>query len=314
MEQPPHTSSSAAAPAVQPSSPAVQPSSTAVPHLLSSAASSPGFSSVMAGEHLLLQPTFDAAVVSAATSIISLSHTHQVISLKLINTNYLYWRMQMLLYLLGQGVFGFVDRSNTCPPSHVLARDGISLQVNPLFLCWKQQGQLILSALLSSLSMKVLHLVVGCQSSYSAWRTLERALASTSNSYIMQLHGSLQDLRQGDESVIQFMQKAKALFDELVTACRPVSLEDFNLYVFRGLRREFKDLVTSLITKAEPLSYADLHSHLLMHEFLHKSSAAIHTPLLPTPSTPSSALVAQRQTFSNSGRSRGRFNGGWRPN
>jgi hypothetical protein len=72
------------------------------------------------------------------------------------------------------------------------------------------------------------------------------------------------------------MQKAKALFDELAAAGRPVSLEDFNLYVFRGLRGEFKDLVTSLITKAEPLSYADLHSHLLTHEFLHKSSACPH--------------------------------------
>jgi len=138
MEQPPHTSSSTAVPAVQPSSPAVQPSSPAMSPLLSSTASPPGFSSAMAGEHLLLQPTSDAAVVSAAASIISLSHTHQVISLKLTNTNYLYWHMQMLSYLLGQGVFGFVDGSDTCPPSHVLAGDGISLQVNPLFLRWKQ--------------------------------------------------------------------------------------------------------------------------------------------------------------------------------
>jgi histone deacetylase 1/2 len=104
------------------------------------------------------------------------------------------------------------------------------------------------------------------------------------------------------------------LFDELAAASRPVSLEDFNLYVFRGLREEFKDLVTSLITKAEPLSYTDLHSHLLMHEFLHKSSAAIHAPLLPTSSTPPSALVAQCHTSGNSGRSRGNFNSGWLPN
>jgi hypothetical protein len=51
----------------------------------------------------------------------------------------------------------------------------------------------------------------------------------------MQLHGSFQDLRQGDDSVIRFMQKAKALFDELADAGRPVLLEHFNLYVFRGL-------------------------------------------------------------------------------
>jgi len=42
--------------------------------------------------------------------------------------------------------------------------------------------------------------------------------------------------------------------------------------VFRGLRGEFKDLVTSLVTKAEPLSYANIHSHLLTHEFLQKNS------------------------------------------
>jgi hypothetical protein len=68
------------------------------------------------------------------------------------------------------------------------------------------------------------------------------------------------------------MQQAKSLFDELVAAGRPISLKDFNLYVFHGLRGEFKDLVTSLKTKAEPLLYVDLYSHLLTHEFLHKSS------------------------------------------
>jgi hypothetical protein len=94
------------------------------------------------------------------------------------------------------------------------------------------------------------------------------------------------------------MQQAKSLFDELAAASRPMSLENFNLYMFRGLRGEFKDLVTSLITKAEPLSYADLHSHLLTYEFLHKnsfhsmaaapsllssSSLPQQPPLLPTP-------------------------------
>jgi len=75
------------------------------------------------------------------------------------------------------------------------------------------------------------------------------------------------------------MQKAKALFDELVVVGWPVSLDDFNLYVFRGLRGEFKDLVTSLVTKVEPLSYADLHSHLLTHEFLHTTPATFFSHL-----------------------------------
>ena len=174
MEQPPITSSSSAAPTVQTSSPATTPlsSSAASPHVFSSPA--------VAGEHTLFNPhntpflqlASDVTSVFAATAIISFSHTHQVISLKLANTNYLYWCMQMMSYLLGQQVFGFVDGSNTCPSPHVLAADGTSLQVNLLFLRWKQHDQLILSALLSSLSREVLHLVVGYQTSCSTWHIL----------------------------------------------------------------------------------------------------------------------------------------------
>jgi hypothetical protein len=67
--------------------------------------------------------------------------------------------------------------------------------------------------------------------------------------------------------------------------------------VFHGLRGEFKDLVTSLVTRTDLLPYADLLSHLLTHEFIHKSShlsmgsAAIHAPLLRTPNIPPSALL-----------------------
>ena len=50
------------------------------------------------------------------------------------------------------------------------------------------------------------------------------------------------------------MQKANVLFDELAIVGWSVSLEDFNLYVFHGLQGEFKDLITSLVTEAEPFS------------------------------------------------------------
>jgi hypothetical protein len=248
-------------------------------------------------------------------SIVALSNTHQVVSLKLTTTNYLYWRMQIKPYLLGQGVFHFVDGLVSCPPSHVSnCCDGSSSTINPSFLRWKQQDQLILSTLLSSLSMNVLHLVVDCQTSSCVWRTLEKMLISPSNSRIMQLHGSFQDLQQGDASVTTYMQHAKSLFDELVAIGRPLSLEDFNLYIFRGLRGAFKDLVTSLMTKTEPLSYVDLHNLLLTHEYLHTSSLpslAVNPPLLPTPSLLPSAHLAQQQHNSNFGCNRGRSNGRW---
>jgi len=85
--------------------------------------------------------------------------------------------------------------------------------------------------------------------------------------------------------------------------------------VFRGLRGEFEDLVTSLVTRANPLPYADLLSDLLTHEFIHKSShlsigsAAIHTPLLPTPNIPPSAFISHRQLAAQFDQNKGRFKG-----
>ena len=65
--------------------------------------------------------------------------------------------------------------------------------------------------------------------------------------------------------------------------------------------------------------YADLQSHLLTHEFIHKSShlsrgsTAIHAPLLPTPNIPPLAFISQCQSAAQFGRNRGYFNGSWRP-
>jgi hypothetical protein len=86
------------------------------------------------------------------------------------------------------------------------------------------------------------------------------------------LHAYLQDLHQGDNIVTHYLQKAKGLFDELAAASKPISITDFNLYVFLGLYGEFCDLVTSLSTKFEPFAYSKLHSHLSTHKFLHGSS------------------------------------------
>jgi len=83
----------------------------------------------------------------------------------------------------------------------------------------------------------------------------------------------------------------------LAAAGGPISLTYFNLYVFRGLHGEFRDLVTSLSTKADPLSYSELHSHLSTHEFIHRSSVSSSlttAPMLPTPAQPLSIYAAQR--------------------
>ena len=165
--QPAAISSSAAAPVVPSCSPVAAPPSSSASVLQWPQPTNVGHALFNPNNAPMLLSSSAEAAAASAVAIVSLSHTHQVISLKLTNTNYLYWRMQMKPYLLGQGVFGFVDGSNSCLSPHILATDGVSLQVSQHFLRWKQQDQLILSVLLSSLSMEVLHIVVDCPTSCS---------------------------------------------------------------------------------------------------------------------------------------------------
>ena len=88
-------------------------------------------------------------------------------------------------FLLGQGVYSFVDGTSPCPPSHQASVVTSTLFVNPAYFSWKQQDHLIMSALLSSLLVEVLHLVVDYNTSHAIWTTLETAFASPSNSSIM---------------------------------------------------------------------------------------------------------------------------------
>ena len=100
---------------------------------------------------------------------------HHMVTIKLTRDNYLLWKAQIVPYLRGQHLFGFLDDSRLAPPPTInITTDEISkIQPNPKFQSWIIQDQMILSALISSLSENVLAYVVKCTTSREVWLTLE---------------------------------------------------------------------------------------------------------------------------------------------
>lgn len=107
-----------------------------------------------------------------------------------LHDKYMYWRMQMKPYLLSYGIYFFIDGSLPCPSSHLIPSSMVVPVHNPTFVSSKQQDHLIMSVFLSSLSTELLHLVVDWHTSSSIWQNIEQALASPSNSCIIQLYES----------------------------------------------------------------------------------------------------------------------------
>lgn len=68
-----------------------------------------------------------------------------LVLVKLENRNYLLWKSQFLPVLHAHGMIGYVDGSNMCPDEFIVSSDDLNMEeVNPLFLAWIQQDQVVL--------------------------------------------------------------------------------------------------------------------------------------------------------------------------
>ncbi|XP_019172112.1 PREDICTED: uncharacterized protein LOC109167544 [Ipomoea nil] len=204
----------------------------------------------------------------------SLSSAHHFVSLKLNSRNYLFWRTQMLPFLEGQGLLGFVDGSMPFPaesPALASTADSAPTMASDLptrQLAWRRQDKAILSMLISSLSEETLRFAVDKGTSRQLWQVIEQTLGSSTRSRALRLLGGLQGLRQGDSSIFDYLGRAQMLIDELALACSHVELDDQNLYMFRGLRPEFRPLVATL-TRGAPVPFPEVANFLVSQEWIY---------------------------------------------
>ncbi|XP_019156913.1 PREDICTED: uncharacterized protein LOC109153500 [Ipomoea nil] len=209
-----------------------------------------------------------------------LNQAHHYVSIKLTASNFLFWRAQLVPFLRGQNLYGFVDGTTACPPEFMAASSSDAPPaINPAHALWIQQDQSILSMLFSSLAEEVLYLAIGHSTSRSLWTAVETALGSSSRARSLSLLTQLQNLRQGDSSPSDYLGRARVLIEQLMQAGRPVSLDEQNLHVFRGLRPEYRGLVASLTANSNPLTLPEVADLLATHQYLfledaHSAAAA----------------------------------------
>ncbi|GMY24189.1 putative transcription factor interactor and regulator CCHC(Zn) family [Fagus crenata] len=102
-------------------------------------------------------------------------------SIKLDRTNYPLWLAQIVPILKSKNLMGFVTGTNPCPPEFKRNTDGtLTTEVDPRYVTWHQQDQMILSWINNSLSPTVLSTVARFTSSQATWSSLEKRYASQS--------------------------------------------------------------------------------------------------------------------------------------
>uniref|UniRef100_A0A2N9IH96 Reverse transcriptase Ty1/copia-type domain-containing protein n=1 Tax=Fagus sylvatica TaxID=28930 RepID=A0A2N9IH96_FAGSY len=209
-----------------------------------------------------------STISSTPTAPTSLPHIQHLITIKLNRDNYLLWKAQIVPYLQGQHLYGFIDGTKPAPSSSVTAptSDTTTVLPNPEFSNWHTQDQMILSALISSLSETVLAHVVKCTTSRAVWLCLERMFTSQSRARGMQLHHQLSTLKKGDSSMADFYHKFTSLADTLTAIDQP--LKDFDLVSFflAGLGSDYDALVTAIQQRRGDVTLDELYGDFLSRE------------------------------------------------
>lgn len=161
---------------------------------------------------------------TSTTTIIGLLATPPVapslghlINIKLKGDNYLLLGAQIILYLRGQQLLGYVDGSIAVPPNMItlMTESGTTKVPNPANQQWLQQDQLLRSTLLSSFVPEVLSQVLFLTSSAKVWATLEQMFTSQSRARAMQIRCQLAMVCKKDQSVTDYYNKVKSLADSL---------------------------------------------------------------------------------------------------
>ncbi|XP_031131829.1 uncharacterized protein LOC116033211 [Ipomoea triloba] len=151
--------------------------------------------------------------------------------------------------------------------------------------------------LVASLPEEIMYLAIGRSTTREVWSSIEAALSSSTRARCLNLLAQFQSLRQGDSTPAEYLGCAQLLVEDLALAGRPISLDEQNLYVFRGLRPKFRAMAASLVVSGNPVSIPQLSDCLQTQQFIYSDDFATGVPALP--SRAPTVMVANRSRRQN---------------
>ncbi|KAH9766800.1 retrovirus-related pol polyprotein from transposon RE1 [Citrus sinensis] len=189
--------------------------------------------------------------------------------IKLDRSNYLIWKSQILSSVRANELESVLDGSRICPDQFLSSTQGnstVASRENPQFAVWRKQDQMLLSWLLSSISVKILSLVVNSKTSYELWSSLEQQFGSKTAAKKVHFKMMLNNLKKGSMTMTEYFSKLKSVTDELAIAGSPVSSLDFITHLISGLGQPYYPVVVYIEANVLKMSINEAYSMLLTHE------------------------------------------------
>jgi hypothetical protein len=207
-------------------------------------------------------------------------------------SNYLAWSRSMRRALGAKNKLAFVDGTLPIPDLQDLNRSA-----------WERCNHLIHSWIINSVTEQIAQTLVFHENCFDVWQDLQERFSKIDRIRIATIRSSINNLKQGSKSVLDYFIEMKALWEELhshrpipsctcVHQCRCAAmrdarnffLEDQVIQFLTGLNSEFSVVKTQILLMDPLPSLNKVYSLVVQEESNHES-------LLPTENDDSSLLV-----------------------
>ncbi|XXG89841.1 hypothetical protein AAC387_Pa12g1748 [Persea americana] len=148
------------------------------------------------------------------------------VSIQLTQTNFLLWKTQIFGLIESQDMMGFIDGEFPMPAKYLSSSSTEAVgetALNPNFVAWRKSDQLLRGWITGTLSVEVLGLVVGLDTSAEVWKALCAAFASDSEEREFYLQQKLRLLRKGNMALSEYIRHFKGICDDLAAIRKLVS-------------------------------------------------------------------------------------------
>ena len=223
-------------------------------------------------------------------------------TVRLDNNNYLCWQKQVLSAVRGHKLQRFLFGSPESPKKFLCKEDEELDNVNPEFLDWEQQDQLLISWLLSTMSDGVLARVINCETSEQVWSTLNVYFASQVRAKVSQYQTMLKTTSKDSMSMNEFLLKIRGIVDLLGLVGHNVTVKEHIEALFDGLPDEYENFIMNFDLRNKEPTIAEVESLLLNQEarFEKKASKLSAQSLTQLNANLAGVTMSEQKRFSSS--------------
>ena len=183
------------------------------------------------------------------------------------STSYYLWQSTIYSAFETFDLEGHLDGANAPSATILTTTEGTSESTpNPAFTAWKKRDKILFLWLKPTMSHSILPYIMHIRTTREAWSYLSNLYQSQSRARVMQLRYQLQTTTKVYSTMMDYIDKKRAISHSLALASHPITDEELMSAILFGLDSSYFPFRSAINPQLDHLTIDSLHGLMLQEE------------------------------------------------